>query len=43
VSGNPYQVRVTKQPANPPQVYAITNASGTIEDANITNVQVDCV
>ena len=43
VSGNPYQVRVKTQPTNPVQVCTITNASGTIEDANVTNVEVRCV
>ena len=31
------------QPTNPVQVYTVTNASGTIEDANVTNVEVHCV
>jgi len=43
VSGNPYQVRVKTQPTNPAQGCTITNASGTIEDANVTNVEVHCV
>jgi Alpha/beta hydrolase of unknown function (DUF915) len=43
VSGNPYQVRVTQQPTSPAQTCTITNADGTIEDANITNVTVQCV
>jgi hypothetical protein len=43
VSGNPYQVRVTQQPTNPVQVCTVANASGTIEDANVTNVAVQCV
>ena len=43
VGGNPYEVRVTKQPTNPAQVCSITNASGTIEDTNVTNVEVQCV
>jgi hypothetical protein len=43
VSGNPYQVRVTKQPTSPVQVCTVTNASGTIEDANVTDVAVQCV
>jgi pimeloyl-ACP methyl ester carboxylesterase len=43
VSGNSYQVRVTQQPTNPVQVCTITNASGTVEDANVTNVEVRCV
>jgi hypothetical protein len=43
VSGNPYQVRVTKQPTSPVQVCTVTNASGTVEGANVTNVEVRCV
>jgi hypothetical protein len=43
VSGNPYEVRVKTQPANPVQVCTVANASGTIEDANVTNVEVRCV
>ena len=43
VSGNPYEVRVKTQPTNPVQVCTVTNASGTIEDANVTNVEVLCV
>jgi hypothetical protein len=30
-------------PANPVQVCTVNNASGTIEDANVTNVEVLCV
>ena len=43
VGGNPYAVRVKTQPSNPVQVCTVTNASGTIEDANVTNVEVRCV
>ena len=43
VSGNPYEVRVKTTPANPVQACTVNNASGTIEDANITNVEVQCV
>lgn len=42
VSGNPYEVRVKTQPTNPVQVCTITNASGTIEDANVTNIEAVC-
>jgi hypothetical protein len=42
VSGNPYEVRVKTQPTNPVQVCTVANASGTIEDANVTNVEVRC-
>ena len=43
VSGDTYQVRVTQQPTSPAQTCTITNADGTIEDANVTNVAVQCV
>lgn len=42
VSGNPYSVRVTQQPTNPAQVCTVANASGTIEDANVTDIAVTC-
>jgi hypothetical protein len=42
VGGNPYEVRVKTQPTNPIQVCTITNASGTIEDANVTNIEAVC-
>jgi pimeloyl-ACP methyl ester carboxylesterase len=43
VSGNPYAVRITQQPTNPIQTCTVTNASGTIEDANVTDVEVRCL
>jgi hypothetical protein len=43
VSGNPCTVRVTRQPANPAQACTVTNASGTVEGDNVTNVSVECV
>jgi len=43
VSGNSYQMRVKTQPTNPVQVCTVANASGTIEDANVTNIEVNCV
>lgn len=42
-AGTPYEVRVKTQPTNPVQVCTVNNASGTIEDANVTNVEVNCV
>ena len=42
-SGFPYNVMVGTQPTNPNQVCSVTNGSGTIGDADITNVAVDCV
>jgi uncharacterized delta-60 repeat protein len=41
--GKPYEVRITEQPSNPVQVCTITNGSGIMGDANVTNVQVNCV
>jgi hypothetical protein len=43
VSGNPYEVRVKTLPANPIQACTVDNASGTIGDADVTNVDVVCV
>jgi len=43
VSGNPYEIRVKTEPANPTQVCTVNNASGTIEDVNVTNVEVICM
>jgi hypothetical protein len=42
VSGNSYQVRITTHPTNPVQICTVANASGTIEDANVTDVTVQC-
>jgi hypothetical protein len=40
--GSAYNVTVLTQPSNPVQKCAVTNASGTLSGANITNVSVDC-
>jgi len=37
-SGNPYNVTVATQPTNPTQVCTVANGSGTVGEANITNV-----
>ena len=42
-TGFDYQVRVMSQPTNPFQVCTVTNGTGTIADADVTNVMVDCV
>lgn len=42
-SGIPYNVTVAAQPANPTQVCTVANGSGTVDDANVTNVTVTCV
>jgi large repetitive protein len=41
-SGQPYAVTVKTQPGAPKQTCAVTNASGTIANASITNVLVTC-
>jgi hypothetical protein len=44
VSGTPYNVTVTGQPANPTQVCSVAPpASGTIGTVNVTTVRVNCV
>ena len=42
-NGVPYAVTVATQPANPSQICTVTNGSGTVNNANITNVAVNCV
>lgn len=42
-SGAPYVIAVKRQPNNPRQTCAITNGSGAVQDADITNVGVTCV
>ena len=42
VSGNTYQVAVTRQPVSPAQVCTVANAAGTVEDANVTDITVSC-
>jgi len=41
--GSAYSVSVAMPPANPLQVCSVTNGSGTIAGADVTNVRVDCV
>jgi uncharacterized delta-60 repeat protein len=43
VDGQNYDVRVDTQPSNPIQQCTVTNGTGTIAGADITNVQVTCV
>ncbi len=38
-----YDVTVLTQPTNPAQVCTITNGSGTVSGADITNIGVDCI
>lgn len=42
-SGDSYAVTVKAQPTNPSQVCTITNGSGTVSNANVSNIQVTCV
>jgi uncharacterized delta-60 repeat protein len=41
-SGSPYAVSVVTQPTNPLQICSVINGSGTVGNANITNVVVAC-
>ena len=41
-NGNPYDVTVLNQPGGLSQTCSVTNASGTITGADVTNVQIDC-
>ncbi len=41
-SGNPYRVEVTAQPSNPAQQCIVVNGIGTIDVANVSDVQVEC-
>lgn len=43
LSGTPYNVAVATPPSSPTQECAIANGTGTITDANVTNVAVSCV
>ena len=40
--GNPYAVTVLTQPTGLSQTCSVSNASGTITGADVTNVQIDC-
>jgi len=42
-TARPYEVRITAQPINPVQVCTVTNGSGIVADADITNILVNCV
>jgi hypothetical protein len=41
-SGGQYAVAVRTQPSFPSQACTVTNGSGTVENANVANVAVDC-
>lgn len=38
-----YDVRIKRQPTNPLQTCSVTNGTGTISNADITNIAVNCV
>lgn len=42
-TGSPYAVTIVSQPINPLQVCTVGNGSGTVANADITDVTVDCV
>jgi hypothetical protein len=42
-SGAPYNVTVAAQPTGPAQQCTATSNSGTVTNANVSNVQIDCV
>jgi hypothetical protein len=42
-SGTPYSVKVLTQPSSPTQACTVSSAGGTITNANITTVAVNCV
>ena len=42
VSGSAYTVTISDQPGSPAQTCVVTHGTGTIGNANVTDVQVDC-
>ena len=42
VAGKPYNVTVLTHPSSPTQLCSVTNGSGTMGSANVTNVNVSC-
>lgn len=42
VSGAPYEVRIDRQPSGPNQVCTVLNGDGTIADADVSDVLVEC-
>lgn len=42
-NGNAYTVKVKAQPSRPTQECTVTNATGTVAGANVTNVTIACV
>ena len=41
--GKTYSISITQQPASPAQSCSVINGSGTVNGADITNVQINCV
>jgi hypothetical protein len=42
-TGTPYSVTIGKLPGAPPHVCTVTNGSGIVGSADVTNIQVNCV
>jgi hypothetical protein len=42
-TGDAYAVTVSTQPSSPPRTCTVSNGTGTVPAANVTNVQVTCV
>ena len=43
LDGSPFNVIVSTQPANPDQSCTVTNGTGTVSGADVTNISVSCV
>ena len=43
IDGSDYAVLVTAQPASPSQTCTVSNGTGTLNGANVTNITVDCM
>ena len=41
-NGSPYSVTVSVQPSNPAQTCSVTNGSGTVAGADVTDIEVTC-
>ncbi len=43
LSNQPYNVSVLSQPTSPAQTCTVVNGSGVMQNANVTNIQVNCI
>jgi galactose oxidase-like protein len=43
ISGNGYNVTISSQPSSPSQTCVVANGSGTVGNANVTNIQITCI